>query len=98
MRAELRWIGPDRLATAKALRDAVFGAARRLGERPMLGRRQPDLLPEPYRFWSLTRFQVVLVYDAEARPPRVLRILNTARDFAPLLAGLHAGGDPEESP
>ena len=63
-------------------------AARRLGERPQLGRQVLGLLPVPYRFWSLTRFQRVLVYNADAVPPRILRILSTAREFAPLLANI----------
>ncbi|MDQ2763894.1 MAG: type II toxin-antitoxin system RelE/ParE family toxin [Pseudomonadota bacterium] len=91
LRAELRWIGPDNMAKARALRDAVLVAARRLGERPMLGRAQPELLQPPYRFWSLTRFQLVLVYNAGVSPPRILRMLSTARDFGPLLLGI---GDP----
>jgi plasmid stabilization system protein ParE len=79
-------MGPDNLQKARALREAVGVAAGRLGERPLLGRRVPNLLPEPYRFWSLTRFRLVLVYNAGTVPPRILRILDTARDFAPLLA------------
>lgn len=84
--AELCWIGPDNIAKAKALSEAVFAAAHRLWERPLLGRREPGLLPDPYRFWSVTRFQLVLVYNAAASPPTILRILSTARDFAPILA------------
>jgi len=88
LRAELRWIGPENIAKARALREAVSLAARGLGERPLLGRRETDLLPEPYRFWSITRFQLVLVYNAGTVPPRILRILSTARDFGPLLASI----------
>lgn len=88
LRAELRWIGPENMTRVRALRDAVQLAAQRLGDRPMIGRLQPDLLPAPYRFWSLTPFQVVMVYNADIAPPRILRLLNTARDFGPLLAGI----------
>lgn len=95
LRAELRWIGPDNLRKAQALRDAVLVAARRLGERPMLGRSQPELLHPPYRFWSLTRFQLVLVYNAGVTPPRILRLLSAARDFGPLLVGI---GDSADQP
>ena len=76
------------MARARGLRDAVQVAARRLGEHPLIGRAHVDLLPAPYRFWSLTRFQVVLIYDAASEPPRILRLLNTARDLAPLLKGI----------
>lgn len=96
LRVELRWLGPANLAKAQALRAAVSAAARRLGERPLLGRRDLALLPEPYRFWSLTRFQVVLVYNAGTDPPRILRILGTARDLAPLLA--HIAAPPADPP
>jgi len=34
----------------------------------------------------LTRFRLVLVYNAGTVPPRILRILDAAQDFAPLLA------------
>ena len=57
----------------------------------MLGRTQPDLLRPPYRFWSLPRFKLVMVYDAGVNPPRILRMLSTARDYGSLLAGI---GDP----
>lgn len=76
------------MTTVRAFRDAVQAAAQRLGDYPLLGRLQPELLPPPYQFWSLPRFQVVLVYNASATPPRILRLLSTARDFAPLLAGI----------
>ncbi len=95
LRAALTWIGSDNLQKARALRDAVGVAAVRLGERPLLGRRVPNLLPEPYRFLSLTRFQLVLVYNAGMVPLRILRILDTARDFAPLLAPI---ADPPAGP
>lgn len=55
LRAALTWMGPDNLQKARALREAVGVAAGRLGERPLLGRRVPNLLPEPYP---------VLVFDA----------------------------------
>lgn len=92
LRAELRWIGPDNLPRARALREAVAVAADRLGQRPLLGRSQPTLLQPPYRFWSLTRFQLVIVYNAASVPPRILRILSSARDLRPLLLDI---GEPD---
>ena len=68
LRIELRWVGPVNMARARGLRDAVQVAARRLGEHPLMGRAHVDLLPAPYRFWSLTRFRVVLIYDAASEP------------------------------
>jgi plasmid stabilization system protein ParE len=51
LRTELRRIGPDSIVRARAFRDAIGAAARRIGERPLLGRREIELLPDPYRFW-----------------------------------------------
>ena len=83
LRAELRWIGPDNLPKARALRDAVLVAAKRLGEHPMLGRLQPELLRPPYRFWSLSRFQMVLVYNAGVVSP-LTGVLHNAAGFVSL--------------
>ena len=71
---------------------AVLDASERLAERPRLGRRRPVLLPEPFRFWSIPRWQLLLVYDPTTTPPTILRVLNTAQDLPPLLADLR---DPE---
>ena len=81
----MRWIAAANMARARGLRDAVQVAARRIGKHPLMGRAHVDLLPAPYRFWSLPRFRIVLVYDAASEPPRILRLLNTARKFGPLL-------------
>lgn len=87
LRAELRWIGPDR-PKARRLRDAVQTAARLVGSHPLAGRSDLGLLPAPYRFWSLPAVRLAFVYDASTEPPRILRLLSTAKDFAPLLAGI----------
>jgi len=81
-------------AAAEKLLQAVLDAGERLADRPQLGRRRPDLLPDPFRFWSLPRFGLLLVYDPTTSPATILRILKTAQDFGPLLAGLI--GSPDE--
>ena len=78
----------DNEIAARGLRQAVGEAARLLGRHPLAGRVQPLLAPPRYRFWSLTRFHYVLVYEAAARPPRIARVLHTAQDLPPLLADL----------
>ncbi len=77
-------------ATAERALAAVLQAAGALARRPMLGRRLPDLLPEPFRFWSLPRLHLLRVYDPGAAPAMVLRIMSTDRDLRLLLAGLRA--------
>ena len=80
-----RWIAKDNPRAASALRDAVVGAARRIGEHPALGVERPDLADPPVRFLPLTGFSYVMVYDADRRPPLVLRVLHAARDLPELL-------------
>ena len=78
---------------AERLLTAVLDAGERLATRPQLGRHRPELLPDPFRFWSLPRFGLLLVYDPTTSPATILRILNTAQDLGPLLADL--AGPPE---
>ncbi len=84
-RRELRqaavWIAEANPDTAEALLAAAVAAARMLQARPKLGRVRTDLAPERYRFWSLQGFPYLLVYDAEAEPPIVVRFVHTARDL-----------------
>lgn len=82
-------------AAAEQLLTTVLAAGERLVERPLLGRRRPDLLPTPYRFWSIPRWRLLLVYDPTTNPPTILRVLNTAQDLPPLLADLQ---DPPDAP
>jgi plasmid stabilization system protein ParE len=81
---------------AEELLATVLAAGERLAERPLLGRRRPDLLPEPYRFWSIPRWRLLLVYDPETNPATILRVLNTAQDLPPLLWDLRDPSDPPE--
>ncbi len=108
--AAVRAPGPDRLheavgwlldhgsaaaaGAAERLLTAVLEAAERLAARPLLGRRRPDLLPDPFRFWSIPRHGLVLVYRPEPVGAVVLRVLRASRDFGPLLDEL--GSDLDE--
>jgi plasmid stabilization system protein ParE len=71
----------------------VLAAAERLAERPALGRRRPELLPEPFRFWSIPRWKLLLVYDPTTSPATILRVLSTSQDLPTLLADLRAALD-----
>ena len=79
------WIAEDNPAAAEALLAAAIGAARRLQARPKLGRVRLELAPERYRFWSLRGFPYLLVYDAEADPPIILRFVHQSRDLPGVL-------------
>ncbi len=73
---------------AERLLAAVLEAAEVLAKRPQLGRRRPDLLPDPFRFWSIPREGLLLVYVAAAEAASILRVVSTDRDLGPLLAGI----------
>jgi len=93
LRAALMWIAKDNQAAAEALLVAALHSARRIATRPALGRLRTELLPAPYRFWRVTSFPYLLVYNATRLPPRVLRFVHMARDLGPLLAELAVPDD-----
>ena len=80
--------------TRQAMRSAVETAARRLGANPSLGRLAPAPLPSSYRFWSLTRFGYLLVYDPRTDPVEILRCVHTKRDLPRVLADLRELPEP----
>jgi plasmid stabilization system protein ParE len=80
-------------AAAEKLLTAVLDAAAMLAKRPHIGRYQPELLPKPFRFWSLPRHSLILVYDADAEAPTILRVLSTNRELWPLLGDLRTQSD-----
>ena len=78
-------IAEDNPVAADALLDAATAAARRIRARPKLGRVRLELAPGRYRFWSLRGFLYLLVYDAEAEPPIILRFVHQSRDLPAVL-------------
>jgi toxin ParE1/3/4 len=84
------WIadGPGGVAAARRLLGGAVKDAARLARRPLHGHRRLDILPDPFRFWSVKGFPYLLIYNAERRPAQVLRVLHMARDLPPLLADL----------
>jgi len=88
LRAAVRRIASENSDAARRLRNAVAAAAELIGTRPLMGRVRIDLAPDRYRFWSLTAFSLLVVYDATTNLVEILRIVHTARDLPPLLADL----------
>ena len=68
-------------AAAEKLLAAVLEAGELIANRPLIGRRRPDFLPDPYRVWSLPRLGYILVYKPTTTPARVVQVLITARDL-----------------
>jgi toxin ParE1/3/4 len=85
LRDAVLWIEEDNPAAADALLAAAIAAARRLQARPKLGRVRLELAPARYRFWSVRGLPYLLVYDAEAEPPIILRVVHQSRDLPAIL-------------
>jgi toxin ParE1/3/4 len=85
LRDAVLWIEQDNPTAADALLAAAIAAARRLQARPKLGRVRLDLAPARYRFWSVRGFPYLLVYDAAAEPPIILRVVHQFRDLPAIL-------------
>ena len=84
--AAVDWLADNAdTATARRLARATVAAARRIVDRPQLGRVRPELFPPRFRSWAVQGFPYLLIYDAERRPPQVVRVLHMARDLAALL-------------
>jgi toxin ParE1/3/4 len=83
-----RWIAKDNPAAADALRGGVARAALLLGEHPYTGTARPAVADSPLRFLPLTGFPYLIVYDPDARPILILRVLHDGRDIPAILRDL----------
>lgn len=84
-REAILWVQKDNPTAADALLTAAMEAAWRLQQRPKLGRVRLELAPARYRFWSLRGFPYLLVYDADAETPIILRFVHQSRDLPAVL-------------
>ena len=74
---------------ARRLRDlVVVTTARRIGQRPLLGRVEPRLVQSRFRVWSVPSFSLLVVYNATTDPVRIVRIVHTAQDLPKVLESL----------
>lgn len=71
------------LEVADRIRDELFQAMKKLGEKPGLGHFRSDLSSEPLRFWLVRNFLVI--YRSELQPIQIVRILHGSRDIQTLL-------------
>ncbi len=79
--AAVRWIARDNPAAARALRNSVATAAKRIARHVQIGSIRLDWADDHYRFLSLTGFPYVIIYNADRNPPLIVRILHGARDL-----------------
>lgn len=87
----------EHIVARRRLRQAIETAARRIGQRPALGRQERALADARYRFWSVSGFPYLLVYRTDTFPPSIMRFVHTARDLPPLLADLREPPDAPEA-
>jgi len=88
LRRALRWLARDSTDAAQGLNDLVDVAAGYIGANPAIGSRRPMLVGEGFRVWPLQRHPYLLVYTDKVTPPRIVRIVHTARDLPAALADL----------
>ena len=69
---------------ADAVEEEIPSACASLAQSPLQGR--PDLAKLPVRFWTLTKYpNYMVVYNPDARPLTILRVLHGMRDLKRLL-------------
>jgi toxin ParE1/3/4 len=88
LRAAVVWIAKDSPMAARGFSSAVVAAAERISKHPLAGVSRPELAPAPYRFCTLGRYPYLVVYNAQRRPPSIVRIVHGARDLPDVLRDL----------
>ncbi len=81
-----QYIALDSPSAADRVEAAIYAACEFLGDSPYAGRVRPEFTQLAVRFWSVQRFpNYVIVYRAEVRPVRILRVLHSQRDVPTIL-------------
>jgi plasmid stabilization system protein ParE len=82
-----RYIAADSTGAADSVEAAIYQAFDLLSLMPNTGHRRRDLTDRPLRFWLPNPYKnYLIVYDAEARPIRIVRVLHASLDAKPLLS------------
>ena len=68
---------------AESLLDEFHQAFDRLAQHPDIGHLRSDLTAKPFRFWPVQSYLVI--YNSDANPIQILRLLSGYRDVAQLL-------------
>jgi len=74
------------LTVADRVVDHLHAAMDKLAETPLIGHRREDLTEQPVRFWSVHSYLVV--YDADATPIAVARVLHASRDLQAIIGDI----------
>lgn len=80
------YIAQDSPAAADRVEEAIYQACELLAKSPLAGTVRKDLTSLPVRFWVVPPFpNYFLVYDPEAKPLQIIRILHGARNIPSIL-------------
>jgi plasmid stabilization system protein ParE len=81
--AILSYVARDNLEAADRVETAIYNACAFLAKYPLTGHARKDLTDLPVRFWTVLRYSnYVVVYDPEAQPLKILRILHRAMNIS----------------
>jgi len=97
-REAIRWIAADSPAAARALRAAIDALLLLIGEHPRIGVSRPELASEPYRIAVIRGFPYLAIYNADTRPPSIVRLVHGARDLPQVLTDLRGFDPPDDDP
>lgn len=79
------YIAQDNPAAADRVEEAIYLACERLTDAPLIGTIRKEMTALPVRFWLLTPYpNYFIVYDPEAKPLEIIRILHRARNIPSL--------------
>ena len=76
-------IAKDNVDAADRVEQEIQKSVARLASNPGLGHLRRDLTSKPVRFWPV--YSYLIIFDPDARPLEVVRILSGYRDVAALL-------------
>jgi plasmid stabilization system protein ParE len=80
------YIAQESSAAADRVEEAIYLACELLARSPMAGTVRVDLTPLPVRFWVVPPHpNYFVVYDPEAKPIEIIRVLHAARNIGSLL-------------
>jgi plasmid stabilization system protein ParE len=80
------YIAGDDPKAADRVEDAIHAACGLLADNPLIGSIRMELTGLPLRFWVVRPFRNYwIVYDPDAKPLRIIRVLHAAREVFRLL-------------
>ena len=77
------FIAQDNIRAARKVRLQLFEACQLIADNPKIGHRRDDLTEEPVLFWPVGSY--LIIYDPNAKPIAVVRVVHGARDVPSLL-------------